>query len=609
MYDAQGNMRPIDDIIDDINEGMEGMSAEERNRTITDLAGTYGQMGLSALLASDGIDQMETQMQNSAGAAEVAAGRMGTFRGTVNQLKSSIETLSITVLGPLIEKYLMPLIQTTTEYLNVLTAWLIANPEMAEQLGLVLGVLAGIGPAMIAAGTGLRVLAAGVKGVSLAIGALTSPIGLLIAGAAALYLAYQKNFMGFRDLIDEEVLPKLQELAAWFLEDALPEVVNFLDRKVLPALNALGNWFISDVLPVVVSFVQSYVMPAIQGFFDFLAEAWTYVGPALDMMAAWFLEDMLPAIVSLVENAVIPIFQRFVNFLARMWEYVGPALGDIAAWFLTDALPVILAFISEVFVPALELLGQAFIAIWDVVEPVFFAMMDFLFNEFFPVVGDVIQGIGDLIEELVKAMQSVWADVEGPLAEFGDGVESVMNDVMEVVDDVAGAIGDLIEGFKELTSVTGTSERFTLTADWRDNGDGTMTLYRDGQPVRRVDSEGNIIEEYARGGRFRGNRPMLVGHGEELIVPDSSGLVVNNDQLATALNVLGGQMGGMMEALAGGGAGAGGGDVVLNFGDVVVPLDGMSVAEAREKGGALAESFTEKLERLIRYRGRGVFSG
>ena len=81
LYDAGGNMRDLDGVIDDLNVAMAGMTQEERISYIQRLGGAYGQAGLAALLASGGIDEMQAAMEGAAGAMEIADARMGGWYG------------------------------------------------------------------------------------------------------------------------------------------------------------------------------------------------------------------------------------------------------------------------------------------------------------------------------------------------------------------------------------------------------------------------------------------------------------------------------------------------------------------------------------------------
>src|SRR5690606_35572873 len=66
IADMDGNIRPLNDIIVDLNASMDDMTEFERNQAIMELVGTYGQLGLSALLAQDGIEDMVLTMGDQA---------------------------------------------------------------------------------------------------------------------------------------------------------------------------------------------------------------------------------------------------------------------------------------------------------------------------------------------------------------------------------------------------------------------------------------------------------------------------------------------------------------------------------------------------------------
>jgi TP901 family phage tail tape measure protein len=198
MYDAEGNMRSLDDVIADLSVAMEDMTEQQRIEAIQTLAGSYGQAGLTALLASGGIDEMQGKMAEAADAATVADSRMGGWNGAVEALGGSIETLQITVLTPLINAVLIPLINKITEITNKVTEWAKANPELAQKIGMVLLAVAVLGPALVVLGTVISSLGTVIGVASTALTAFGG-VGLIVAGLVA---AYAANFGGFRDAID-----------------------------------------------------------------------------------------------------------------------------------------------------------------------------------------------------------------------------------------------------------------------------------------------------------------------------------------------------------------------------------------------------------------------
>lgn len=207
LYDAAGNARNLQDVIDDLNGAVATMTDEERNTMIQTLAGSYGAMGLQALLSSGGIDTMMGSMEDAASAGDVAAARMETFEGRVDSLKGSIETLAIVALTPLMNDVLKPLAEQLTTTINGVTEWASANPELTTTLAQVVIVGAGLslglivlGTVVSAVGTGIGLLAGGVA--LLTSGALLPllPVLFVIGG---MFLAYQNNVLGFKDRVDE----------------------------------------------------------------------------------------------------------------------------------------------------------------------------------------------------------------------------------------------------------------------------------------------------------------------------------------------------------------------------------------------------------------------
>jgi TP901 family phage tail tape measure protein len=148
LFDSAGNMRDLDTVLKDINKGMENMTQEERIRTIEALAGGYGKTGLAALLAADGIDDMQTAMEGSQTAQQVAAKQMESFVGQLNQLKGSLETFMITVVGPFVDKYLKPMVEWLVNAVNVVTDLATRVPAFGEAIMGVVVALIALGPAL-----------------------------------------------------------------------------------------------------------------------------------------------------------------------------------------------------------------------------------------------------------------------------------------------------------------------------------------------------------------------------------------------------------------------------------------------------------------------------
>lgn len=191
LYDMEGNMRPLPDIISDLNDALIDSNDEDRIGIIKTLGGAYGQIGLSALLASPSINIMKEKMAGTATAAEVAEGKMGTFAMKVDTLKGTLETVATKALTPLIGD-LGKLAEKTNE-------WITANPEATSTILKLAGAAIILGPALAIVGSALSTIATlvtaggtlltGLGALATLATAALGPIGALAVGALAASVA------------------------------------------------------------------------------------------------------------------------------------------------------------------------------------------------------------------------------------------------------------------------------------------------------------------------------------------------------------------------------------------------------------------------------------
>lgn len=214
MYDAQGNMRNIDDLFKDINKAMEDMTIEEQNILAQNLAGSYGIMAFNSLRASNGISTMRDSMNAATGAQETAVKMSTTLAAKWEQFMGSLETLGI-VLGGMVAGPLGDFVTWLTQVVNGFTAWAQANPAMAQTLMIILAIVAAIGPLLVIIGQVIGAIVA-IKAAFLALsgigaiiaGVFAAPIvalGLFIAAVAFAVAAILGNWFGLRDALVNSV--------------------------------------------------------------------------------------------------------------------------------------------------------------------------------------------------------------------------------------------------------------------------------------------------------------------------------------------------------------------------------------------------------------------
>ena len=124
FFDEDGSARDFNEVIREISVALGEMTDLEANTTLKQLAGSYGQVAARALVASGGIDAMQETMGEQRSAAEVAETQMDTLDARVASFGSSMETLAVKVLTPLIDNVLKPFTEFLTDGLNAFNAWL-----------------------------------------------------------------------------------------------------------------------------------------------------------------------------------------------------------------------------------------------------------------------------------------------------------------------------------------------------------------------------------------------------------------------------------------------------------------------------------------------------
>lgn len=115
MQNITGDVKVVGTIQKEITR-----SQAENFKALQELAGTYGQAGLSVLLSDDenAISDFIKQMEGVPSAAETSASMMDTFKGALDSLRGSIDTLMIKALRPLMNYVLKPLIEVLIEVVN-----------------------------------------------------------------------------------------------------------------------------------------------------------------------------------------------------------------------------------------------------------------------------------------------------------------------------------------------------------------------------------------------------------------------------------------------------------------------------------------------------------
>lgn len=279
------------------------------------------------------------ELEKEFGGSAEAAGT--TFAGKMDILQHKFENFQETI-GNLLMPILSKGMDAISGFIDRLVEWTDANPVLAQAITLVAGGLVVLGPLLITVGGAVAGLGAIVKAVSAggflaelfapAIAAITPLLPLIaavVAALAALKLAYDNNFLGFKDTVDG-IVDKLEYLgrAAPVYLNTLVFYFDYYFRqiwdKVGPVLQPLYDWFTKTALPAIISYIQTEAGPKLAAFFAPIAEAWDTVKDSLSHLLDWFNKDGMPVIVKIVTERVIPAVQQMISWIQQIWTLVQP---------------------------------------------------------------------------------------------------------------------------------------------------------------------------------------------------------------------------------------------------------------------------------------------
>lgn len=172
FFTADGAMKSMAEIAQELQDGLAGLSDEARNDALSTIFGTDAlrtAIGL-AEQGADGIERLKTVI-GDASAEEQAAARMEGFNGEMLKLKSAVEGLMIAIGNSGIIEWATAFAEKASEVVLRLKE---TDPEMLKFGVAIAGIAAALGPIILTLGL-----------FAAAIGAIGLPVVAAVAGIAA----------------------------------------------------------------------------------------------------------------------------------------------------------------------------------------------------------------------------------------------------------------------------------------------------------------------------------------------------------------------------------------------------------------------------------------
>ena len=456
VYDANGNMRSMVDIIADVEKATEGMTQEQKHNALASIFQQRSLKGMNTLLNSGSgeLKKLQGELNNSTGAAQTMADEMdNNLKGSFMKLKSAMEDIGIAIS------------QMTSGPLKAIVDWAkdlaLKFQELsphAQQLIVIFGaVAAAIGPLLWIFGSIIQKIPAVITGFKLlgvAFGAITSPVGIVIAGitaiVGALIYLWKTNEQFREAVISTWTIIKAYAIQIWNgIKDGIQQAWGALITYLQPAIQAVAD-FVKDVWGGLVSWWQEHnemfrqaatnVWNAIKTVVIVSMKAiqfvMQYVWPLIEMIVrlAW---DGIKNVIQGAIDVITGIIQFFAALLTGSWTELWEAVKQI----LKGAVQFLWGLIELWIVGKILTAIKAFMA---VVKTVFSTGWAFIKNIFSTVLSWIGGHVNTVFSAISAKISSVMGAIKGVISSILNAIKSIFSTVLNFIKSIVSTVFNAI---------------------------------------------------------------------------------------------------------------------------------------------------------------------
>lgn len=439
VYDSEGNMRSMNDILGDLNKSMDGMTSAEKSNIIGTIFNKTDLSSVNALLANTGStwDSLQKSITESGGAAQqMADTQLDNLQGQITILKSALEGLAISF-GEL----LMPAIKQIVGWVQKFVDWLNGLSEGTKKTVVTIALLAAaLGPVLIvigkvisAVGTIMTVVPkiAGVintvKGAFAALNTtmLANPIVLIIAAIAALVAAFiylWNNCDGFRQFwIDLWENVKQVAITVW---NAIKEFFS----QVWETIKTIFSTVFEVIKTLVTTYFNLY-KTIIQTVFNVIKTVITTIWEAI--------KGVFTTVFNVIKTLVTTYFNIYKTIIQTVLTIIQTVVTTV--W----------NTIKTVITTVLNAIKTIFSTVWNAIKTIISAVVSGIKGL---ITGDftaVKNSITTIMNTIKSTITTIWNTIRSTISTVLGAIKGAVTSVFNgIVNAVKGAMGNVLNAVK-----------------------------------------------------------------------------------------------------------------------------------------------------------------
>lgn len=490
VYDSEGNMRSLNDILGDLNTSMDGMTSAEKSNIISTIFNKTDLSSVNALLANTGStwDDLQQKITDSGGAAQqMADTQLDNLQGQITILKSALEGLAISfgeLLMPAI-KQIVGWVQKFVDFLNSLDEGTKKTVVTIALLAAALGpVLIVIGKVISAVGTIMTIVPkiAGVINVvkgafaALNLTMLANPIVLIIAAIAALAAAFiylWNNCDSFRQF--------------WI---DLWENVKQIAVTVWNGLKA----FFSSVWQAISS-LASTVWGGIKSFFS---SVWNGIKTVVSTVVL-AIKTVITTYFNIYKTIIVTVLNVIKSVVKTAWTAIKTVIGTVLGAIKTVVTTVWNA-IKTAITTVVNAIKTVISTVWNGIKTTVSTVVNSIKTTITTVFGNILSGIKGTMGKIVTAIK----DGFGKAVTFITGLPSKAlqwgkDIIMGIVNGIKSCIGKVGDAVKSVADKIKSFLHFSVPDE------GPLTDYESWMPdfmkglAKGIESSKSMVAKAVRG--------------------------------------------------------------------------------------------------------------
>lgn len=439
VYDSEGNMRSMNDILGDLNKSMDGMTSAEKSNIISTIFNKTDLSSVNALLANTGDtwDSLQKSITDSGGAAQqMADTQLDNLQGQITILKSALEGLAISF-GEL----LMPAIKQIVGWVQKFVDWLNGLSEGTKKTVVTIALLAAaLGPVLIvigkvisAVGTIMTIVPkiAGVintvKGAFAALNTtmLANPIVLIIAAIAALVAAFiylWNNCDGFRQFwIDLWENVKQVAITVW-------NAIKAFFSQVWEAIKTIFSTVFEVIKTLVTTYFNLY-KTIIETVFNVIKTVITTIWEAI--------KGVFTTVFNVIKTLVTTYFNIYKTIIQTVLTVIQTVITTV--W----------NTIKTVITTVLNAIKVIFSTVWNAIKTIISAVVSGIKGLITGNFTAVKNSITTIMNTIKSTISSIWNTIRSTISTVLGAIKGAVTSVFNgIVNAVKSAMGNVLNAVK-----------------------------------------------------------------------------------------------------------------------------------------------------------------